>query len=48
MGKNFIGLSKYVKIKALFLLPFSGKIRLLFAIFGYFCQETGQGSKSKG
>ena len=31
-----IGLSKYVKIKALSPLSFPGKIRLLFALFGLF------------
>ena len=43
-----IGLFKYVKIKALSLLTFLGKIWLLFHYLGYFWQETGHGHKSQG
>ena len=38
----------YIKIKALFPLPFPRKTRLLFALFGYFWQEIMRGHKSKG
>ena len=38
----------YIKIKALFPLPFPRKTRLLFALFGYFWQEIWRGHKSKG
>ena len=42
-----IGLSKYVKLKALSLLPFPGTIRLLFAIFRLFLIGNRAGSLVK-
>ena len=42
------GLSKYVKIKVLFPLPFPRKIRLIFEIFGLFLPGNRRGHKSKG
>ena len=42
-----IGLSKYVKIKALSPLLFSGKTRLLFAILGLFLPGNRVGSQIK-
>ena len=41
-------LSKYVKMKFLSALPFSGKMRLLFAIFGIFLTGNRAGSQVKG
>ena len=43
-----IELSKYVKIKSLFHLPFPGKIRLLFAIFGVTLPGNTLGPQVKG
>ena len=43
-----IELSKYVRIKSLFHLPFPGKIRLLFAIFGVTLPGNTVGSQFKG
>ena len=45
---SVIELSKYVKIKSLSPLPFSGKIRLLFAIFRIFLPGNTAGSQVKG
>ena len=43
-----IKLSKYVKIKALFPLPFPGTTRLIFAIFVLFLPRNRVESKIKG
>ena len=43
-----IELSNYVKMKCLSPLPFQGKIRLLFAIFGIFLQGNSAWSQVKG
>ena len=43
-----IGSSKYVKIKALSPLPFPGKTRLLFAIFGLYLPGNWVESQIKG
>ena len=43
-----IELSKYIKRKSLFHLPFPGKILLLFAIFGVTLSENTVGSQVKG
>ena len=43
-----IGPSKYVKIKALSPLPFSGKTQLLFAISGLFLPGNRVESQIKG
>ena len=50
MGKKklAIGLSKYVKIKALCPLSFLGKTQLLFAIFELFLVGNRVGSQYKG
>ena len=42
-----IGLSNFVKIKALSPLPFPGKIWLLFALFGLFLAAKGRGHNWK-
>ena len=43
-----IGLSEYCKIKGLYLLNFSGKIQLLFVLFGLFFAKKGAWSHVKG
>ena len=43
-----VGPSKCVKIKALSPLPFPGKMRLLFTIFGLFLPGSRAGSQVKG
>ena len=42
-----IGLSKYVKLKALSSIPLSGKIRLIFALIGIFLAGNRAGFKSQ-